>query len=64
MGEVYRPEDIVRRKDSSERDLTPKPIPRRSIPSSWESVLSEIKSLKLEIIKIKQVLRAHGIAVE
>ena len=64
MGEVRRPEDIVHRRGKPSPDLTPRPIPRPISPSSLEEVMLEIKSLGAEVVKIKKMLRAHGIAIE
>ena len=61
MGEVFRPEDIIRKKERPVPDLTPRPIPQ---PASLEAILREIQSMKIEITKIKLALRAHGIAIE
>ena len=61
MGEVYRPEDLVggKRKPS---DLSPGLS--GITPTTLQEVIQEIKSLKTEVKKIKQVLRANGIVVE
>jgi hypothetical protein len=61
VGEVYRPEDIVSGKKRS-IDLSPnlKGIP----PTSMHNVIAEIKLLRTEVNKIKQVLRTKGITIE
>ena len=61
MGEVYRPEDVVggKRKPS---DLSPGLSVL--IPMTVQDVIREVKLLKAEVKKIKQVLRANGIVVE
>ena len=61
MGEVYRPEDVVggKRKPS---DLSPGLS--GLIPMTVQDVIREVKLLKAEVKKIKQVLRANGIVVE
>ena len=64
MGEVYRPEDIVHRRGKSVHDLTPRPIPQPIMPTSIDATSQDIESIKVEIAKIKQALRAHGIAIE
>jgi len=61
MGEVFKPEDIILKKEWPIPDLTPRPIPQ---PASLETIQREIESMKAEITKIKQILRAHGISVE
>jgi hypothetical protein len=38
-------------------------IPQPIISSSLEDVIRDIKSLIVEIAKIKRALRAHGIAI-
>jgi hypothetical protein len=61
VGEVYRPEDIVSGKKRS-IDLSTKlqGIP----PPSMHNVIDEIKLLRTEVNKIKQVLRTKGITIE
>ena len=61
MGEVYKPEDIVggKRKPS---DLSPNL--KRAIPITLQDVIRELRLLRAEVAKIKQVLRANGIAIE
>ena len=61
MGEVYKPEDIVGGKKRSS-DLSPNLD--RIIPSGLQDVTRELKSLRAEIDKIKQVLRNNGIAID
>ncbi|MFQ6074756.1 MAG: hypothetical protein ACE5Z5_01295 [Candidatus Bathyarchaeia archaeon] len=64
MGEVYKPEDILRRGEKPVPDLPPRPIPRPITPTSLEAILREIESMRIEIAKIKRALRAHGITIE
>ena len=61
MGEVYRPEDLVggKRKPS---DLSSGLS--GITPTTLQEVIQEIRSLKTEVKKIKQVLRANGLVVE
>ena len=61
MGEVYGPEDLFggKRKPS---DLSPGL--GGIIPTTLQDVIREIRLLKTEVKKIKQVLRAKGIIVE
>jgi len=61
VGEVYRPEDVVGGKKKPS-DLSH--IPRGSIPTTLQNVIQEIRLLKAEVNKIKQVLRANGILFE
>jgi hypothetical protein len=63
LGEVRRPEDIIHRRGKPSPDLTPMSIPQPIISSSLEDVIRDIKSLIVEIAKIKRALRAHGIAI-
>ena len=61
MGKVYRPEDIVSGKKRS-TDLSPN---LNGIPhTSMQNVIAEIKLLRVEVNKIKQVLRTKGITIE
>jgi hypothetical protein len=60
MGEVYRPEDLVggKRKNS---DLSPGLS--EITPTTLQDVMSELRLLRAEVNKIKQVLRTNGIAI-
>jgi len=61
VGEVYRPEDLVggKRKPS---DLSPNLS--GVTPKTLQDVIRELRLLSAEVNKIKQVLRANGIAIE
>ena len=61
MGEVYRPEDIVRGKKRSS-DLSPNL--NGITPTALQDVMSELRLLRAEVNKIKQVLRTNGIAID
>jgi predicted phosphatase len=61
VGEVYRPEDLVGGKKKPS-DLSPG-LDRIS-PTTLQDVIQEIRLLKAEVKKIKQVLRANGMLVE
>ena len=61
MGEVYRPEDIVSGKKRSS-DLSPNL--NGITPTALQDVMSEIRLLRAEVNKIKQVLRTNGIAID
>ena len=60
MGEVYRPEDIVSGKKRSS-DLSPNLY--GVAPTALQDVMSEVRLLRAEVNKIKQVLRTNGIAI-
>ncbi len=60
MGEVYKPEDIVSGRKRS-TDLSPN---LNQIPSTTlQNVIDEVRLLRAEVNKIKQVLRTNGIAI-
>ena len=61
LGEVYGPEDVVggKRKPS---DLSPGL--RGITPTTLQDVIREVRLLRAEVNKIKQVLRANGIVIE
>ena len=60
MGEVSRPEDIVRGRKRS-TDLSPN---LNQIPSTTlQNVIDEVRLLRAEVNKIKQVLRTNGIVI-
>jgi hypothetical protein len=61
VGEVYRPEDLVGGKKKPS-DLSPGVD--GIIPTTLQDVIREIRLLKTEVKKIKQVLRVNGIFVE
>ena len=61
MGEVYRPEDIFRGKKRSS-DLSPNL--NGITPTALQDVMSELRLLRAEVNKIKQVLRTNGIAID
>lgn len=61
MGEVYRPEDIVNGKKRSS-DLSPNL--KGVAPTALQDVMSEVRLLRAEVNKIKQVLRTNGIAID
>jgi len=64
LGEVYSPKDIIHRRGKLVPDLTPRPIPLPTTPTSLEAILQDMESMKVEIAKINRALRAHGIAIE
>ena len=60
MGEVFRPEDIVRGKKRS-TDLSPN---LNEIPATTlQNLIDEVRLLRAEVNKIKQVLRTNGITI-
>ena len=61
MGEVFKPEDIVRGKKRSS-DLSPNL--NEVIPSALQDVMSELRFLRAEVNKIKEVLRTNGISID
>ena len=61
LGEVYKPEDLVGKKRKTS-DLSPGLS--GIAPTSLQEIIQEIRLLKTELKKIKQVLRAKGIIVE
>ena len=61
MGEVYKPEDIVRGKRRSS-DLSPNL--NIITPSGLQNIMKELRFLRAEVNKIKQVLRNNGIAID
>ena len=60
MGEVYRPEDIV----SGKKRTTDLSVNLREIPATTlQNIINEVKLLRAEVNKIKQVLRTNGITI-
>lgn len=60
MGEVFKPEDILKKKRYIP-DLASRPIPQ---PPNLETIVEDIETIKKEIVKIKSVLKSHGITYE
>jgi hypothetical protein len=61
LGEVYRPEDLVGGKKKPS-DLSPGLS--GITPTTLQDVIREVRLVRAEINKIKQVLRANGIVIE
>ena len=61
MGEVYRPEDIV---SGKKRSLDLSPNINSIAPTVLQDVMNEVRLLRAEVNKIKQVLRTNGIAID
>jgi hypothetical protein len=61
VGEVYKPEDIIRGKKWSS-DLSPNL--NGVTPTALQDVISELRLLRAEVNKIKLVLRTNGIAID
>jgi hypothetical protein len=65
MGEVRRPESLIRRRPRPETpDMPHIPAPSRPAPTGLEELFREVQMLKTEIFKLKQAMREHGITVE
>jgi hypothetical protein len=62
LGEVFKPEDIHKRKKEIP-DLSPKPFPKPVSPSSLDDLIQEVRELRIEVEKIKKALQARGIIV-
>ena len=58
MGEVFKPEDLVHKREKSVSDLLPTLQPAR-----LDGLLREIELLKAEIVQIKRILRENGITI-
>jgi len=61
VGEVYRPEDVISGKKRSS-DLVPNL--NGILPTTLQNVMNEVRLLRAEVHKIKQVLRTNGIAID
>ncbi|WP_455364990.1 hypothetical protein [[Eubacterium] cellulosolvens] len=60
MGEVYRPEDL-RKKRERIPDLGPEPFPKPLTPLNLEDLAKEVRELRIEIERIKRVLKEKGV---
>jgi len=62
MGEIFKPEDIFRRRFGSVEFLhdIKEPLPGFDL----QALAEEVRKLKMEVEKIKRVLRQHGIDIE
>jgi hypothetical protein len=63
MGEVYRPEDVIHRRERGVSDLGPGNIPKPSTPTDLGNLLQEVRELRIEVEKIKQALKSEGIII-
>ena len=61
MGEVYKPEDIVRKKERTSTDLGPGSTPQPQIIPNLNDLVREVQELRTEIEQIKIALRKKGI---
>jgi hypothetical protein len=61
VGEVYRPEDVVGGKKKPS-DLSPGLS--EVTPTTLQDVILEVRLLRAEVKKIKQLLKANGIVIE
>jgi hypothetical protein len=61
VGEVYKPEDVIRGKKRSS-DLSPNL--NGITPTTLQDVIIELRLLRAEVNKIKQVLLTKGIAID
>jgi len=65
MGEVFKPESLAKKRKAHIPDITPKPVkPPTSTPITLETVYQEIRYIREELMKIKQVLRKYGIHIK
>ncbi len=63
MGEVYKPEDFLRKRERKGRDLGPRDIPMPATPTSLGDLVQEVRELRTEVEKIKKALKSKGIPV-
>lgn len=63
MGEVFKPEDVVRRRGREVPNLGPGTVPKRATPASLDDLMREVRELRAEVEKIKKTLRVRGIPV-
>ncbi len=63
MGEVYRPEDVVRRRGREVPDLGPGTVPKPTTPTSLDDLIREVRELRAEVEKIKMALNTRGISI-
>ena len=58
MGEVFKPEDLVRGRGGRSKDI-PHIVERINL----ESLIDEVRRLREEVEKIKRALERHGIEI-
>jgi hypothetical protein len=64
LGKVFKPEDLAGRRKIEVPDISPTPLPRPARRPDLQSLAEEVRLLKAEVAKIKEVLRSHGIPVD
>ena len=62
MGEVYRPEDVLRKGERRLPDIDPETIvkPAMSTTNFWD-LIQEVRELRAEVERIKMILKDKGI---
>jgi len=63
LGEVYKPEDIIHRKERGIPDLGPEIPSKPATPTGLGDLVREVRELRAEVEKIKGALKAKGILV-
>ena len=63
MGKVYGPEDVMPRRGNAVPDF-PKTLPRSDADRRIEQLSQDLSEIRAELERIKQALRAHGIAIQ
>ena len=58
MGEIFKPEDLVRGKRGGSKDI-PHIVERMNL----ESLIDEVRRLREEVERIKRALERHGIEI-
>jgi hypothetical protein len=64
LGEVYRPEDVSRKKKREAPDLGPNPIRKPTTPASIDDLIRELGVLRADVEKIKRALKTRGILIQ
>ena len=61
MGEVFKPEDVGRKREKEIPDLGPGTIRKPATPANLGDLLREVRELRAEVERIKRTLKERGI---
>ena len=63
MGEVYTPDDLLRKGKRKPPDVGPEPLPHPLPPTDLDQIIQELRELRADVERIKRALKERGILV-